>query len=178
MSSPFVAEIRIFGFNFPPRGWAFCDGQLLTISQNTALFSLLGTIYGGDGKTTFALPNLQGNAPMHPGQGPGLSLRDLGESAGEQFVTVLDSEMPAHSHTANSANAAGAGTQLTPVANIWANAGTRRATVNMYAAGPGNTAMDPQTLALAGGSQPHNNMPPFLCLNFCIALQGVFPPRG
>ena len=178
MSSPFVAEIRIFGFNFPPRGWAFCDGQLLSISQNTALFSLLGTIYGGDGKVTFGLPDLQGNAPMHPGQGPGLSQRFLGQNGGEQFVTVLDSEMPAHSHTANSANAAGAGTQLTPAANIWANASTRRATVNMYAAGPGNTPMDIQTLAIAGSSQPHNNMPPFLCLNFCIALQGIFPPRS
>jgi len=178
MSNPFVAEIRIFGFNFAPKGWALCDGQLLPISQNTALFSLLGTTYGGDGKSTFGLPNLQGNAPMHPGQGPGLSLRDLGESAGEQSVTLLDSEMPAHTHTANSANAVGSGTQLTPAGNIWANASTRRATVNVYAASPGNTQMDPLTLAFAGGSQPHNNMPPFLCLNFCIALQGVFPPRS
>lgn len=178
MSNPFVAEIRIFGFNFAPKGWAFCDGQLLPISQNTALFSLLGTTYGGDGKSTFGLPNLQGNAPMHPGQGPGLSLRDLGETGGEQAVTLLDSEMPAHSHTAFSINADSSGTALTPAANIWANAGARRAAVNLYATGPGNTLMDPLTLAFAGGSLPHNNMPPFLCLNFCIALQGVFPPRS
>ena len=178
MSSPFVAEIRIFGFNFPPRGWAFCNGQLLPISQNTALFSLLGTTYGGDGKSTFGLPDLQGSAPLHQGQGPGLSLRDLGETGGEQTVTLLQSEMPSHFHTAASANAAGAGTQLSPANNIWANASTRRATVNMYAAGPGNAAMDPATLSVAGGSQPHNNMPPYLGLNFCIAMQGVFPARN
>ncbi|MGH9931917.1 MAG: phage tail protein [Pyrinomonadaceae bacterium] len=177
MSSPFVAEIRIFGFQFAPRGWAFCEGQLLPISQNTALFSLLGTTYGGNGQSNFALPNLQGSAPMQPGQGPGLSLRDLGETGGEQTVTLLDSEMPAHSHGTASANATGAGTQLSPANNIWANASTRRATVNMYAAGPGNSGMDPATLTVAGSSQPHNNMPPYLGLNFCIAMQGIFPPR-
>jgi microcystin-dependent protein len=178
MSNPFVAEIRIFGFNFAPKGWAFCNGQLLPISQNTALFSLLGTMYGGDGKSTFALPNLQGSAPLQQGQGPGLSLRDQGEIGGEQTVTLIDSEMPAHSHTAASANAAGSGTQLSPAGNIWANASSRRATINVYAAGPGNAPMDPAALAPAGGSLPHNNMPPYLCLNFCIALQGVFPPRA
>jgi microcystin-dependent protein len=178
MSSPFVAEIRIFGFNFAPKGWATCDGQILPLSQNTALFSLLGTTYGGNGQTTFALPNLQGSAPLQQGQGPGLSLRDLGETGGEQTVTLLDTEMPAHSHTAASANAAGGGTLLSPAGNIWANPSTRRATVNMYAAGPGNAPMDAGTLTPAGGSQPHNNMPPYLCLNFCIALQGIFPPRS
>src|SRR3954466_9868395 len=100
MASPFVAEIRIFGFNFAPTGWAICNGQLMPISQNTALFSLLGTTYGGDGHSTFALPNLQGRAPMHPGQGPGLSLHDLGESGGSDTVTLLQSEIPTHSHTA------------------------------------------------------------------------------
>lgn len=177
MSSPFVAEIRIFGFNFPPKGWATCDGQLLPISQNTALFSLLGTMYGGNGQTTFALPNLQGSAPLQQGQGPGLSLYDQGQIGGEEFVTLIDSEMPVHTHTASCANAAGTGTQLNPTGNIWANAGTRRAAVNMYATGPANAGMDPGTLAIAGASLPHNNMPPYLCLEFCIALQGVFPAR-
>src|SRR5216683_6162065 len=121
MADPFVAEIRIFPFNFAPTGWAFCNGQLMPISQNTALFSLLGTTYGGDGKSNFALPNLQGSAPMHAGQGPGLSLRDLGESGGEQTVTLLDSEMPAHSHTFGKALNAN-GSSQTPVANIWAQA--------------------------------------------------------
>src|SRR6266849_9870676 len=116
MSNPFVAEIRIFPFNFPPKGWAFCDGQLLPISQNTALFSLLGTTYGGDGKSTFGLPNLQGSAPMHAGQGPGLSLRDLGETSGEQTVTLLQTEMPAHSH---SVLAASGSNSNSPVGNAW-----------------------------------------------------------
>lgn len=177
MSSPFVAEIRIFGFQFAPKGWAFCNGQILPLSQNTALFSLLGTTYGGDGRSNFALPNLQGSAPLQQGQGPGLSLRDLGEQAGEQTVTLLNTELPAHTHGAASANAVGGGTLLSPANNIWANPSTRRATVNMYAAGPGNAPMDPLALAVAGGSQPHNNMQPYLCLNFCIALQGVYPPR-
>jgi microcystin-dependent protein len=178
MSSPFVAEIRIFGFNFAPTGWATCDGQLLPISQNTALFSLLGTTYGGDGKSTFALPNLQGSAPLQPGQGQGLSLRDLGETGGEQFVTLLTTEMPAHSHTAASANADGTGTVLTPGTNVWANAGARRAVVNLYAPPGAQTPMNVGALTPAGSSLPHNNMPPFLTLLFCIALQGVFPPRS
>src|SRR3984893_6033075 len=108
MADPFVAEIRIFPFNFPPKGWAFCDGQILPLSQNTALFSLLGTTYGGDGKSNFALPNLQGSAPMHPGQGPGLSLHDLGESSGSDTVTLLESEMPAHNHGVTAATASAA----------------------------------------------------------------------
>ena len=178
MSNPFVAEIRIFGFNFAPKGWAKCDGQLLPISQNTALFSLLGATYGGDGKSTFALPNLQGSAPLQPGQGQGLSLRDLGETGGEQFVTLLDTEMPAHSHAAASANADGTGTVLTPSSNVWANAGARRAVVNLYAPSGATALMNPGALNPAGGSQPHNNMPPYLTLLFCIAMQGVFPPRS
>jgi microcystin-dependent protein len=178
MASPFVAEIRIFGFNFAPKGWATCNGQILPLSQNTALFSLLGTTYGGDGKSNFALPNLQGSAPLQQGQGSGLSLRDLGETGGEQTVTLLQSEMPAHSHTAASANAQGAGTLLTPGGNVWANASSRRATVNIYAP-PGNSVqMNFGALTPAGGSLPHNNMPPYLTLLFCIALQGVFPPRS
>jgi microcystin-dependent protein len=173
MADPFVAEIRIFPFTFAPRGWAFCNGQILPISQNTALFSLLGTTYGGNGQSTFALPNMQGSAPMHPGQGPGLSLHDLGEQAGSEFITLIQSEMPIHSH-ALSASAV-LGLQNTPVGQNWAQGeGVNVFTPN---AAPFVT-MAPQTIAPAGGSLPHNNMMPYLTLNFCIAMQGVFPPRS
>jgi microcystin-dependent protein len=176
MSDQFVGEIRLFGFNFPPQGWAFCNGQLLPISQNTALFSLLGTYYGGDGKSTFALPNLQGQAPLQPGQGPGLSLRDLGESGGQSSVTLLVSEIPAHTHVASGAVA---GDQLSPQNNVWGTARVGRQTDNRYAASSGGgSLMNAQALALAGGGLPHNNMHPYLALNFCIALQGIFPPRS
>jgi microcystin-dependent protein len=173
MTEPFVAEIRIFGFNFAPKGWAFCNGQLIPISQNTALFSLLGTTYGGDGITTFALPNFQGSAPMHPGQGPGLSLRDLGETGGQQTVTLLQSQMPAHAHTARGyPNAGGQG----PANNTWSDANQRG--IAAYApTSAQNVALSPTALAGTGGSLPHNNMMPYLVLNFCIALQGIFPPR-
>jgi microcystin-dependent protein len=173
MSSPFVAEIRIFGFNFAPTGWALCNGQILPISQNTALFSLLGTTYGGDGKSNFALPNLQGSAPLDAGQGPGLSLRDLGESGGEQNVTLIQSELPVHTHTAQGiASAGGQG----PAANAWSDANQRG--INTYTPSSGqNVALSPQALAPAGSDFPHNNMMPYLVLNFCIALQGIFPPR-
>jgi microcystin-dependent protein len=175
MSDPFVAEIRIFPFNFAPKGWAFCDGQLLPISQNTALFSLLGTFYGGDGKSTFALPDLQGSAPMQPGQGQGLSQRFLGEMSGSQFVTLIESEMPAHTHTCQAQNNPLGGTAQ-PDANASLN---RPASGNLFnLASPTPTAMAFQALTVAGGSLPHNNMQPYLTLNFCIALQGVFPPRA
>jgi microcystin-dependent protein len=179
MADPFVAEIRIYPFNFAPRGWAFCNGQIMPISQNTALFSLLGTTYGGDGKSTFALPDLQGAAPMHPGQGPGLSLRDLGETGGAEFVTLTDAEMPSHAHTlqgfvnpiapqpGNSVQAAG-----NALAALSEGAG--------YVSGgpsPNVANMALQAVGIAGGSQPHNNMQPYLTLNFCIALQGIFPAR-
>ncbi|HVK27140.1 MAG TPA: tail fiber protein [Nocardioides sp.] len=172
MADPFVAEIRIFPFNFAPRGWAFCDGQLLPISQNTALFSLLGTTYGGDGKSTFALPDLQGSAPMHPGQGPGLSLHDLGEQGGSDTVTLLQSEIPAHTHTLRASNEP-ADTSAPGPASIHATStgGT------LYQA-TADTTLSPAALAPAGGSAPHNNMQPYLTLHFCIALQGVFPPRS
>ena len=171
MADPFVAEIRIFPFNFAPRGWAFAAGQLLPLSQNTALFSLLGTTYGGDGKSNFALPNCQGNAAMHPGQGPGLSLHDLGETGGSETVSLLESEIPAHSHTFGANNG---------TANSRAVAGNSiaRAVGGLMYAPAGTVVMrSDQALAPAGGDQPHNNMQPYLTLSFCIALQGVFPPR-
>ena len=178
MSDPFVAEIRIFPFNFPPKGWAFCDGQLLPLSQNTALFSLLGTTYGGDGKSTFALPDLQGSAPMHTGSsaGPGLSQRFEGEQGGSETITLLLSETPFHTHTVGRALDA-AGDSTTPVNSIWAQAGSLRAAVNSYNPGPPTGAMKSDVIQPAGGGLPHNNMQPYLTLNFCIALQGIFPPR-
>jgi microcystin-dependent protein len=174
MADPFVAEIRIFPFNFAPKGWATCDGQILPISQNTALFSLLGTTYGGNGQSTFALPNMQGNAPMHPGQGKGLSLHDLGETGGTQFVTLLETEIPSHSHPWQ-ANAAPASLNAPDNNRTIA----RSSGGNVYKAGvnPDSQMAIPQALGLTGGSQPHNNMQPYLTLLFCIALQGVFPPR-
>jgi microcystin-dependent protein len=175
MADPFVAEIRIFPFNFAPKGWAFCDGQILPISQNTALFSLLGTTYGGDGKSTFALPDLQGSAAMHPGQGQGLSLRDLGEIGGSQTVTLIQTEMPFHTHTLQGGVDPGnlfGPDPVEPTILTRASGGTvYNQTVNPAA------PMAPQTLSPAGGSLPHNNMQPYLTLNFCLAMQGVFPPR-
>jgi microcystin-dependent protein len=171
---PFVAEIRIYPFNFAPKGWAFCDGQILPLSQNTALFSLLGTTYGGDGKSNFALPNMQGNAPMHPGQGPGLSDHFLGETGGSDTVTLLESEMPAHSH--NFGASVRDGTARSPGGQLVA----KGVGVNMYAPAASAPLVQFSTNVItpAGGGQPHNNMMPYLTLNFCIAMQGVFPPRG
>ncbi|MBK7871861.1 MAG: phage tail protein [Saprospiraceae bacterium] len=172
MADPFVAEIRIFPFNFAPKGWAFCDGQLLPLSQNTALFSLLGTTYGGNGKSNFALPDLQGRAPMQPGQGPGLSLHDLGETGGSETVSLLESEIPSHSHIVRTVSEVGDTNQ--PSGNNLAPSSQG----NAYIAAIGSsTFMNDNTLAPAGGDQPHNNMMPYLTLNFNIALQGVFPPR-
>src|SRR5690349_18417361 len=165
---PFVAEIRIFPFNFAPKGWAWCDGQLLPLSQNTALFSLLGTTYGGNGKSNFALPDLQGRAPMHPGQGPGLSLHDLGETGGSETVTLLESEIPSHGH----------GIRVNP--NVGespdpaANTLCRGSSVNAYQTDTVSNlvAMSGSALAPAGGDQPHNNLQPYLTFYFNIALQG------
>ncbi|HEX5706097.1 MAG TPA: tail fiber protein [Pyrinomonadaceae bacterium] len=173
MADPFVAEIRIFPFNFAPKGWAWCDGQLMPLSQNTALFSLLGTTYGGNGKSNFALPDLQGRAPMHPGQGPGLSLHDLGETGGSETVTLLESEIPAHSHAWKVS--AQDGTNQSPVNERMA---TGVGGITMYAAPASQTNLSPNALTPAGGDQPHNNLMPYLTFYFCIALQGVFPPRG
>jgi len=173
MADPFVAEIRIFPFNFAPKGWAWCDGQLLPLSQNTALFSLLGTTYGGNGKSNFALPDLQGRAPMHPGQGPGLSLHDLGETGGSETVSLLESEIPAHVHQMGAQNL-----PLGGVATPAGNTINRPASGNLFTSTLNPLAnMAPQTLAPAGGDQPHNNMMPYLTFYFNIALQGVFPPR-
>ena len=173
MSNPFVAEIRIFPFNFAPKGWAFCDGQLMALSQNTALFSLLGTTYGGDGKSNFALPNLQGRTLMHPGQGPGLSLHDLGETGGSDTVTLLQSEMPSHSHTVGCIDGRTVSGQVSsPSGAILA-----KATANSYIAGNPNQTMNPNVVSVIGASLPHNNLMPYLTLNICISLQGVYPPR-
>jgi len=171
---PFVAEIRIVPFNFAPKGWAFCDGQILPLSQNTALFSLLGTTYGGDGRSNFALPNMQGNAPMHPGQGPGLSLHDLGEIGGSEIVSLLLSEIPTHSHALMASNQPGE-----DAAPGTGEALARSVGASLYQSGASQNLVQLADVALApaGGDQPHNNMMPYLTLNFCIALQGVFPPR-
>ena len=177
MSDQFVGEIRIVPFNFAPVGWALCNGQLLPISQNTALFSLLGTYYGGNGTSNFALPNLQGSAPLCFGQGPGLSAYYLGQVGGESTVTLLASQIPAHTHalSGNSGN----GDWNTPANNTWAQPHLGKTPINLYTNTLGTgLAMNPATLGVAGGSQPHNNLPPYLTLNFVIALQGIFPARS
>jgi microcystin-dependent protein len=172
MADPFVAEIRIFPFNFAPKGWAWCDGQLLPLSQNTALFSLLGTTYGGNGQSNFALPDLQGSAPMHPGQGQGLSVHNLGEAGGSETVTLLQSEIPAHSHGMNAAAQDPATAKLVnPNASFSLSQGGGIYQDNA------DTALSDQALAPSGSSFPHNNMQPYLTFYFNIALQGVFPPR-
>ena len=173
---PFVAEIRIFPFNFAPKGWAFCDGQILPLSQNTALFSLLGTTYGGDGKSNFALPNMQGNAPMHPGQGPGLSLHDLGETGGSDTVSLLESEIPSHSHAMMASS--DSADNFVPAAAIMLAKPLGRGNNLFATTATPLVAMNDNALAPAGGDQPHNNLQPYLTLNFCIALQGVYPPRS
>ena len=177
MSEPFIAEIRIFAGNFAPRGWAFCNGQLLPIAQNTALFSLIGTTYGGDGRTTTALPNLQGRAPMHPGRGPGLTDRRLGERGGVENVTLNEAQMPNHNHTASTTLTPG--NEDDPQADAML-AGGQTAATHLYA--PASTAFSgklaAQAMPAVGGSQPHNNMQPFLTLNYIIALQGLYPSRS
>jgi microcystin-dependent protein len=170
MADPFVAEVRIFPFNFAPKGWAWCDGQLLPLSQNTALFSLLGTMYGGNGKSNFALPDLQGSAVIHPGQGPGLSLYDQGQTGGSDSVTLLESEIPLHSHSLSASTEAGA-TNLPNGAFTGTGSSIHAPAANLQ-------NMSPQCLAPSGGDAPHNNLMPYLTFYFNIALQGVFPPRG
>jgi microcystin-dependent protein len=178
MANPFVAEIRAFGFNFPPNGWAQCDGQLLPISQNTALFSLLGTTYGGDGKSNFALPNLQGSVPMHAGQGPGLTPRFLGERSGSDTVTLLSSEMAAHPHNVQ-CSVVNTGQVNTAAGNVPARVVTTGPSpVNVYTTPPANAQFNLRVISVMGSGFPHNNDMPTLVMNFCIAMQGVFPPRG
>jgi microcystin-dependent protein len=175
MADPFVAEIRIFPFNFPPKGWAFCNGQLLAISQNTALFSLLGTTYGGDGKSTFGLPDLQGSVPVHVGgnqPGPGLSTYDLGEMGGADTVTLLTAETPSHAHSVM-AQTIDQGDNRIPSPTL--NLGNTQIYSNAASA---SGTLEPSAVSGFGGNLPHNNLQPYLTLNFNIALQGVFPPRG
>ena len=174
MSSPFVAEIRIVAFNFAPRGWAFCNGQLLPISQNTALFSLLGTQYGGDGKSTFALPNFQGSVPVGQGQGQGLSQRFIGEMSGSSNVTLIQTEIPAHTHALRASPTGADSNDPAPDKALTTTIGG--AMYNTNANPPGT--MNPLALSVSGGSLPHNNLQPYLVLNFIIAMQGIFPPRS
>ncbi len=164
MSSAFIGEIQMYGFDFPPRGWARCDGQLLSIQQNQALFSLLGTTYGGNGTTNFGLPDMRSRAPMHTG-----SQNPLGTRAGEENHTLLTSEMPAHNHTHSASNAAGA--TVFPTGNSFALSGA-----SIYAAQNGGAAMP--SLGSSGGNQPHNNIQPYTTVNFCIAINGIFPSRN
>ena len=171
MSTPFLGEVKMFSFNFAPRGWAFCAGQLLPIAQNSALFSLLGTTYGGNGINNFALPNLQGRTPVHFGTLQGGSNYVQGQSGGAENVTLIVSQIPAHTHAVN-ANS-GAANANTPVGNTWAAGFT-----NAYAATAPNTTMNPASVGAAGSSQAHPNMPPYAVVNFSIALVGIFPSRN
>lgn len=172
MSEPFIAEIRIFAGNYAPRSWAFCDGQLLPISQNTALFSLIGTTYGGDGRTTTALPNLQGRAPMHPGRGPGLTSRRLGQRGGAETSTLAETQMPNHSHALRGTVSRGSSGQ--PQGTAF----NRSVGDTAYHAPTNLNGMSPSMAQNAGGGQAHNNMQPYLTLNFIIALQGLYPSRS
>ena len=172
MAEPFIGQIIMAGFNFAPRGYAFCAGQLLSIAQNTALFSLLGTTYGGDGRVTFGLPDLRGRVPVHMGQGPGLSNYVEGQVVGTENVSLLLSQLPQHNHLVNANTTGGV---ATPINSFPASDGGDQAT--LYAASP-TGMMNPVMTGLAGGSQPHNNMQPYLVTNFCIALVGIFPSRN
>jgi microcystin-dependent protein len=169
MTDQFLGEIRMFGGNFAPQNWAFCNGQVIPITQNPALFSLLGTQFGGDGRSTFALPNLQGVSPIDQGDGSGLTPRDLGETGGAEAVTLIQQEMPSHSHIANAY--AGGGTTTSPDNAVWAPIRGR-----LYGTGT-DVTMSPNALSNTGGSQPHNNLAPYLVVNFIIALTGIFPAR-
>ncbi|HMT08269.1 MAG TPA: tail fiber protein [Pyrinomonadaceae bacterium] len=173
MSEPYIGQIRIMGCNFAPRGNALCQGQLIPIAQNTALFSILGTMYGGNGQTTFALPDLRGRAPMHTGQGPGLTPRSLGEMGGSESVTLTSNQMPIHSHSPGGVTSAG--NQQSPSGAVWASSTGGRTPAPLYQ-NTQNTPMRNDLIQFAGGGQPHNNMQPYLALTFVIALQGLFPP--
>lgn len=174
MSTPYIGEIRMFGCNFAPRGWAFCNGQLLPIAQNTALFSLLGTTYGGNGTTTFGLPDLRGRVPIHFGQGPGLSPYSQGQTGGAESVTLLTTQIPAHSHTVNAVGSGG--NQASPVGNLPAVEST--GTSQNFSNGAATGQMNPTMVNTAGGNQPHSNVQPYQTINFCIALEGIYPSRN
>jgi microcystin-dependent protein len=174
MAEPFIGQIIMAGFNFAPRGYATCDGQLLSIAQNTALFSLLGTTFGGDGRVTFGLPDLRGRVPVHQGQGPGLTNRTMGEVSGSETVTLISSQMPMHNHLLSVTNVAGA--LGTPNGNFIA--ASSDSAVAMYRPTSDGSTLNPQSIGLAGGNQPHNNMQPYLVINFCIAMEGIFPSRN
>jgi microcystin-dependent protein len=171
MSEPFVGEIRMFAGNFAPRGWAFCDGQLLAVSQNDALFSLLGTIYGGDGRTTFGLPDMRGRIPLHAGQGPGLSQRRLGAKAGAENVTLTVNQLPSHTHQFNASTALAL--ESTPQGHVTGLSGI----AEIYTEGDAVVAMSSASVTNIGGSRSHTNLQPFLCVNFIIALFGIYPSR-
>lgn len=177
MSEPFTAEIRIFAGNFAPRGWAFCNGQLLPISQNTALFSLIGTTYGGDGRSTTALPNMQGRVPMHPGRGPGLTSRRLGQRGGVETVTISEAQMPNHTHQLRSStdDIEEEGGDKGPTNGYTAR---MQANQSIYSGATNLVDMAPESLSNKGGSQAHNNLQPFLTMNFIIALVGLYPSRS
>ncbi len=175
MSDQFVAEIRMFCGNFAPLGWATCDGQILPISQNTALFSLIGTYYGGDGRTNFALPDLAGASPLGSGNGNGLTPRTIGEQGGTPTVTLLSTEIPPHNHQFNCSTANG--TDVAPTNEVLGKAGLRGRTTPIYGS-TASTTMHQGSIGVAGGSLPHNNLPPYLVLTFIIALQGIYPPRS
>jgi microcystin-dependent protein len=176
MATPFIAEIRLVPYNFPPRGNAFCNGQIIAIAQNTALFSLVGVTYGGNGTTNFALPDLRGRTPLSQGQGPGLSNYVLGQSAGAPTVTLLSTEMPAHTHAPQGNT--GAGDSTAPAGKVWASSVGGRTPPPLYSTAAPNTPMSATAVAAAGGGQAHENRQPYLGLNFVIALQGVFPARN
>lgn len=171
MSEPFVGEIRMFAGNFAPRGWAFCDGQLLAVTQNDALFSLFGTIYGGDGRTTFGLPDLRGRIPIHAGDGPGLSPRRLGAKAGAETVTVTTNQLPSHTHQAHGASAIG--TDPNPGGTVVASSSV----MQPYYVGAATQPMASTSITSVGGSRDHTNIQPFLCVNFIVALFGIYPSR-
>ena len=176
MSEPFIAEIRIFAGNFAPRGWAFCNGQLLPVSQNTALFSLIGTTYGGDGRTTTALPNMQGHAPMHPGRGPGLTSRQLGQSGGSETITLSEAQIPDHTHSLQaSTDESEFDGSTTPGGHVTA---VMEDGTNLYAAANNLQPLASSAVENTGSSTAHNNMQPFLAMNFIIALTGLYPSRS
>lgn len=182
MAEPFIGEIRMWACDFAPRNWAFCNGELMPISQHTVLYAVIGTLYGGDGRATFGLPNLQGRAPMHPGQGPGLTHRQLGQMGGAAEILLTEAQMPAHTHTLRGSTATAdapspQGAALATGSTVGTEAQTKPP--NFYQTDPSDLVqLAPDSLQATGGSLPHYNMQPYQCVNFCIALEGLFPSRS